>query len=104
MPRSKDGVNRSQAVREVLASNPTLTANEVIAALAKKGIRVKQNLVYFVKGKMKGRKGRRRKMQEAVAAVSGPTDALSVIRKVKTLAVEVGGIKKLKALVEVLSE
>ena len=81
--------------------------------LAQKGIKVDKSLFYYVKGKMKGMKGRRRKIRRKVATVmsngqaatpTGPGDVLATIRKVKGLAAEVGGLKKLKALVEALGE
>ena len=39
-----------------------------------------------------------------VAETTGPVDALATIMKIKHLPAEVGGIKKLRALVEALSE
>jgi predicted PP-loop superfamily ATPase len=107
MAKQKEGVNKSQAVRELLTKNPTLTTKEIISTLAGQGIKVKPPLIYFVKGRMRGRKGRRRKAQREVASViapSGSSDTLSTVLKVKKLAVEVGGLGKLKALVEALSE
>ena len=62
---------------------------------------------------MKGRKGSGNQLSKSVASVtangavvstSGSNDVLSTIRKVKGLASEVGGLKKLMALVEALSE
>ncbi|MGA8761391.1 MAG: hypothetical protein WB562_00750 [Candidatus Sulfotelmatobacter sp.] len=62
---------------------------------------------------MSGRKGRRKKARQMVANVSatmsanGPTktsEVVATILKVKHLAAEVGGLKKLKSLVEALGE
>ena len=63
-------------------------------------------MVYFVKGKMKGRKGRRKKAQQMVTSVAatGNSDPVATILKVKRWAAEVGGLKKLKALVDALIE
>jgi hypothetical protein len=108
-------VNKSDHVRDLLRQNPHITVTEAIATLAKNGIDLKPSLFYFVKGKIKGRKGRRKKarqMVEKVTATMGsdgvvPTktaDVVATIVKVKHLAAEVGGLKKLKALVEALSE
>jgi hypothetical protein len=99
--------NMSQAIREVLTKNPEMEAKEVISTLAAQGIKVKSGLVYFIKGNIKGKSGRLRKVQQAAAAVAAPSgngDALSTIVKVKKLADDVGGLKKLRALVEALSE
>jgi hypothetical protein len=106
MAKKKTGVNKSEEIRQLLKSNPKMPVQEVISTLAGRGIKVAATLVYFVKGKMKGRKGRRRKarqMMERVAA-TGNRDAVSTILKVKNLASELGGLRQLKALVDALSE
>ena len=109
MAKRKNGVNKSEELRQLLTANPAITASEAVAALGAKGIEVSDNLYYFIKGKMKGRRGRRKKAQKVVARVAaatgtGSADALSTILKVKSLANELGGLKKLKALVDALSE
>ena len=107
MARQKNGVNMSQAVRDVLNEDPKMKAKEIIKTLADKGITVKPGLVYFIKGKVKGKRGRRKKMQAKVAAAAASTsngDAVATILKVKTLATNLGGLKKLKALVDALTE
>ena len=106
--RKKTGVNKSAEIRQLLKANPAAGAKDVVATLSGKGIHVSEGLVYFVKGHLKGRKGRTKKKAQAVvahvAAATGSGDALSTVLKVQRLAAEVGGMKKLKALVEVLSE
>lgn len=109
MAKKKNGVNKSEEVRQLLKANPNIGAKEVAAKLAEKGIKISSNLFYFVKGQMKGRKARKAKVQKTVAKVAESThgtrsDALSTILKVKGWAREVGGMKTLKALVEALSE
>lgn len=69
-------------------------------------------LVYFNKGKLKGKKARKQRVNKKVAMVAekvakvGVTsgDTVSVILKVKKLASEVGGMGHLKAMVEALGE
>ena len=107
MARKKTGVNKSEEIRQVLKANPAAGAKDVVAALGGKGIHVSEGLVYFVKGHLKGRKGRKQKAEKIVAKVAATTgsgDALTTVLQVKRLAAEVGGMKKLKALVEALSE
>ncbi len=111
MAKKTSDVNKSEEVRQLLKANPALTAKEVVAALAEKGIKISNALFYFTKGQMKGRKARKKKEQNTAAAakVAEATlvikgDALSTILKVKAWAKEVGGMKTLKALVEALSE
>ncbi len=74
--------------------------------LADKGITVTTNQVYFIKGEMKGRKKKAQKVVAQVAVATDTTsgDAVKTILKVKGWATEVGGLKKLKALVDALSE
>ena len=101
------GVNMSEAIRQQLAANPKMKAKEIVAALKEKGIAVKEGLVYFIKGKVKGRRGRKKRAQGMVAKVAqttGQGDALATILKIKHLANDVGGLKKLKAIVDALSE
>src|ERR1043165_6673184 len=101
-------INMSEEIRQVLKASPDMKTREVVAALAKQGIEVKSGLVSLVKGQMKGRQHRKekvRKMVAKVAATTGTTghhDAVSLILTVKSLASEVGGIDKLKALVDAL--
>ncbi len=106
MPRKKNGVNKSEEIRQVLKANPKIKAAEVISTLAGHGVDVSEQLVYFVKGRMKGAKGRRKKARQMVARVvaTGNGDPVATILKVRRWAEELGGMKKLKALVDALSE
>jgi hypothetical protein len=114
--KTKNGeVNKSAELRELLKQNPGITATEAVATLAQRGIKVNAGLFYFNKGRMKGKKGRRKKARQMVANVTAtmsnngapPTktsDVVATILKVKHLAADVGGLKKLRALVEALGE
>jgi hypothetical protein len=107
MARQKGGINKSEEIRKVLAANPKISAKETVEAMKSKGIDISENLYYFIKGKMKGRRGRKKKANQMVAAVTSKTggsrsDAVTTILKVKALADAVGGLKNLKALVEAL--
>ena len=104
---AKQKVNKSEEIRQLLKTNPKMKAKDVVSTLTQKGIKVTEALVYFNKGKMKGRKGRRKKARQMVAKVATTTrnhDAVGTILKVKAWAAEVGGMKKLKGLVDALSE
>jgi hypothetical protein len=86
--------------------NPEIKVKEIISTLAARGITVGPNLVYLVKGKLKGEKNRRRKVNRAAATVatnSGSTNAVQTTLKVKALATEVGGLDTLRELVDALS-
>lgn len=108
MAKQKNDVNKSEEIRQLLKANPKITAKEVFTALEEKGLKVSPKLFYLVKGKMLGRQSRKRKSHKMAAKVVASTggnsaDALSTILKVKSWANEVGGMKKLRALVEALS-
>ena len=108
------GVNKSAAIRDLLKENPEIKASAAVSALGEKGITIAPGLFYLVKGKVAGRKRRRRKVyRNAVnvasassggAAVGKKSGALATIRKVKAVAAEVGGLRNLKELVDALSE
>ena len=90
MPRQKNGINKSEEIRQVLESNPQMTVKEIVSSLGEKGIKVQPNLVYFIKGKIKGRRGRRKKVRQMVAnvAATGNSDPVATILKVKRWAVD----------------
>src|SRR6476661_7715685 len=102
MAKQKDGVNKSEEIRKLLQTNPKLPVKDLVASLADRGITVTPNLVYFIKGQTAGNNSRRRKARQMVARVTatGNGDAVATIVRVKGLAAEVGGLKKLKVLVE----
>src|SRR5688572_21500259 len=81
---------KSQAIRKVLKSNPKMKTKDVVSTLAQKGMKVTGNLVYYIKGKMKGRRGRKAERPTAVATRHG-NDPVSLIRDVKALAQRMGG-------------
>ena len=103
MPRGKK-TNKSQAIRDLLTARPEMTVKEVLAALANRGLKVTDNLVYFIKGKMKAKTQRRKRVVRAAQAASSNGDPVTLIREVKALASRSGGIGKLKELVEALAE
>ena len=98
-------VNRSEAVREALAQNPKAGSKEIINVLAAKGLKVSPTLVYYVKSKQN--QARRRAKRAEVADVSrrtATTDPVELVMRVKQLSAEVGGIRNLKLLVDLLAE
>ena len=106
-------INKSAEIREIIKQNPQIKVKEAITTLGKRGIKIHQSLFYTTKGRMQGKKIRRIKARQMVENVSatmstnGPTntsDVVATIIKVKHLAAEVGGLKKLKALVEALGD
>ncbi len=110
--KAKDGgVNKSEAIRELLKEQPAIKGKDAVAALGEKGIKISTGLFFLVKGKVAGRKSRKKRNTRNAIAVAttssgsrGKSDALAVIRKVKDVAAEVGGLRALLGLVEALSE
>jgi hypothetical protein len=99
-----EAISKSQMVRDILKTYPDLPIRSVIGALARQGVKVGPPLVYTVKSQMKAKK--RRQVRQKVARVvsgNGPLDPIVAIKKVKDLAVEVGGMPKLQQLLDVLS-
>jgi len=108
MAKQKTEVNKSEEIRQVLNANPKAKAKEVVATLDENGIKVNTAQVYFIMGTLKGRKNKAKKVAAEVATItatpSSNGDALKTILKVKEWAAEVGGMKKLIALAQALSE
>src|SRR5579871_5924189 len=105
MARKTEGPNRSEAIREVFSASPGASANDVIAQLEANGLKVTKSLVYAVKGGMKEKKDRKKRIARAAkAAVSRngtarKTDAITLIREVKALAGRAGGYAELQELI-----
>jgi hypothetical protein len=101
MPK-KTSVNKSEEIRQILSQNLKTPVKEVISTLSAKGIKVRASLVYAIKTKMKHRK--RKQLRQNVAKVSPNGNPVQLIRAVKSLAVQAGGMRNLKELVEALNE
>lgn len=111
MPKAKKDstgqTNKSQAIREMFSQDPKAKANEIVAALAAKGIEVKPSLVYIVKGKMSQMRFHKRKKAAKVRAATqktGSSDPIALVVQVKELAKKAGGMENLKRLVIVLAD
>jgi hypothetical protein len=89
----------------MLAQHPQSTSKEIVTLLNQKGIKVSPHLVYHVKGRM--RKAKRVQRRQHVLEASrqiGNSDPVALILKVKGLAHDAGGIRKLKQLIDALAE
>jgi transposase len=102
---AKKSGTKADRIREILAAEPQTPTREVVEALATKGVKVSPNHVYLIKSKMKMKK-RRQKREKAAAVIqrTGTPNPAQAVTKVKALALELGGLKNLKQLVDVLSE
>jgi hypothetical protein len=98
-------VNKSAAVREALGKNPNSPVKEIVSALAAQGIKVSDNLVYGIKSQMKSKKGSQKHHQAPKAIrTEVVVNPVVLIREVKKLANQAGGLGHLKQLVDVLAE
>jgi hypothetical protein len=95
---------KSAAIRELLTQDPKMPVNDVVATLAGRNVKVNSNLVYYVKGRMKTHQRRQQRRQAAEAGQRFGDDPVAMVRRVKALADQVGGIKNLKQLVDLLAE
>ena len=78
---------------------------EIVAQLAEKGTKVTPQLVYFIMSKQKRKRRRQKREQVAETIKQSPARSpVDLIRQVKKLAEEVGGLKVLKQLVDLLAE
>lgn len=100
-----NGVNKSQAIRDMLAVDPKADFKTVQAKLAESDIKIGNALFYMVKSKA-GKAKRRAKRAKAEAASAGMSvqSPIAVLKKVKSLANEVGGMKNLLQIVSLLAE
>jgi hypothetical protein len=102
---NRDGVNKSDAIREALAQNPKAGPKDIVGLLAGRGIKVAPSLVYFIKSKAKHDKRKQQRARVAAASErTGTSNPVEVVLRVKDIAREVGGIKNLKMLVDLLAE
>lgn len=100
-----DGVKKSDAIRRAIAENPAAGSKEIREILGERGIKVSSTLLYYVMSKNK--QAKRKAKRARVAAATETTIArnpVEVVARVKALAREVGGLKNLKTLVDLLSE
>lgn len=108
MPKRKanqEGVNKSAAVREILATNFDTPVRDIVSTLAGRGIQVHPNLVYLIKSKAKANR-RKQKREKALEnskqlGIANPVDLILEVRRV---AEKAGGLRHLKQLVDVLAE
>lgn len=102
-------VNKSEAIRVLYRKTPKLPVAHAVEQLARAGIKVSPNLVYFVlgasRGKAKRKAGRNRRAVERTHTAghkTGSTISLDVMTDLMTLAKRAGGVAVLKKLLEVL--
>ena len=73
--QGKDGkpVNKSEAIRDMIALHPQAQSKEIVSLLGERGIKVQPSLVYYIKSKQNQQ--RRRQKRQRVAETSQGTGA-----------------------------
>jgi hypothetical protein len=106
MAKLKRG-EKTKAVRDYIAANPTATPKEIVAGLATTGMKIKLGLANSLKYSKKKR-GRRRSSTVASAARRAPTakGAVTIERllDVKRLADSLGGAEQVRRALETLEQ
>src|SRR3954453_17475606 len=98
-------VNKSEAIRGFLPATPGGGTKDVVAGLGEKGVKVAPTLVYFIRSK--ANQAKRRAKRDRVAEPSrqtAPAYPVALIQTVRDLGRQVGGIRTLKKLVDLLAE
>ena len=102
---AKRKVNKSAAIRDYLASNPSATPSTIIEDLKKKGLKVGASLVSQVKyGQMKATNGRRKPGRPAGASANGSRVDIDQLVQAKSLADKLGGLEKAKQALNILAK
>lgn len=97
---AKQKTNKSAAIREALAENPTATANEIVEILAKKGVKVLAPHVYNVRS-TSGKKPANAKQTKSHVMNGNTADMIVSIKK---LAREAGGFENFQKIVKALAD
>lgn len=106
MASQKNGKSKSDSIRDALKVNPSASVKDVVAVLAGQGVKVSAGQVYVVKrtaGK-KAKRKKRRVLATSKAAAAGVPNPVALILSVRKVALEAGGMRMLKQLVDTLSE
>ena len=114
-PKGSTGVNKSAVIREYITANPDSSTNEVVDALAKKGINVSQALVAGVRARTNGGPGNKKRTKIAKGEVTTKelnsvhsvvenfeevSDAKNMIKLISDLVEEIGSVERLNEVLE----
>jgi len=96
-------VNKSEAIREILAQDPKTPVKDIVATLSQRGIKVNPNLVYLIKSKRSHRAKRESRLRAVEAnRKAGLANPVELILEVRKVAEKAGGMRHLKELVDML--
>jgi hypothetical protein len=95
---------KSAAVREVLAQDPKTPVSQIISRLHDNGIEVNNNLVYQIRRKFRAERRKEKRQATLASRQSRGASPATLVRGIKELAAQVGGMARLQELVEVLAQ
>jgi hypothetical protein len=109
MAKKRTGVNKSQAIRDFLSTNPEATGSEITAALAKKGIKVSPGLasnVKYTSGPKRKKKTSKNKVVKRRLPGRRSASELSAndLLAAKQLADQLGGIQEARRALDTLEK
>jgi hypothetical protein len=104
--KSNGGQNKSQAIREYKAANPSASPREVAEALSKSGLSVTAQFVSTVlsNARKKGGKVGKRGRKPGRPAAAGKSGNLQQLIQAKKLVDQLGGIDAARAAVKALAQ
>ncbi|WP_254508194.1 hypothetical protein [Anatilimnocola floriformis] len=100
--KASSGTNKSAAIRDYKAANPTAPPKEIAEALSKSGATVSPQFVSTVLSNAKKNGGKIGKRGRKPMAV--PMDNIQQLIQVKKFVDQIGGLEKAKAAVDVLAQ
>jgi hypothetical protein len=104
MAKRRPKLNKSQAIRDYLATNPSATPSVIQEALAKKGVKVGYSLISQVKYKSPTSNGRRKTKRAAGGRRGRRAEAVSMdlLLGAKAIADKMGGVARAKEALAML--
>ena len=103
-PAPKKKVNLSQLVRDHLAASPDDSPKTIVAAIAKKGIKVSEALAANVKYSARKKKPAGKKKAAVKRQAVNDKVSLSTLVQAKKLAEQLGGVEKAQDALGALSK
>lgn len=102
--QSADGGNKSEAIRNLLTSEPRTKTAEVVAKLASEGIDVSSQLVSNVRARLKKGKGKRGRKPKDETAVKKPVTSFSLdaLLEARKFIDSIGSLDKARATLDAL--
>lgn len=103
MARFKRGA-KAQAIREAMEKAPEASAQEIVAAVKKAGLKITPQMVYGLRARAAGAKGRKRRAARSGGDGVSNGFTLDTLILAKKLAAQLGGVEKAKEAMDALAK